>query len=305
MNTNTFVLYHANCADGFGAAFAAWLLHGDSATYMPVQYGQPIPECVYQPEAMVYILDFSYSREALLDLEKKCAALLVLDHHATAEKELDGLTFAKFEKEKSGAVMAWEHFHPGMPVPKLLLYVQDRDLWKWELPGSRSISAYLETVERSFPIWKELRASWERCYIGMVNAGGTLLNYQKIKISSLAKKAGRIRLTWMSAGGPLIVPAVNSPHWQSELGEELLKLHPDAPAACIYFQTESGQWVFSLRSREGGLDVSAIAKAYGGGGHAPAAGFNHSLPPCTQDVIDCLKFPHDDAILLLPPASQP
>lgn len=304
MNTNTFVLYHANCADGFGAAFAAWLLHGDSATYIPVQYGQPIPECVYQPEAIVYILDFSYSREALLDLEKKCAALLVLDHHATAEKELAGLTFAKFEKEKSGAVMAWEHFHPGKPVPKLLLYVQDRDLWKWELTGSRSISAYLETVERSFQAWHECLKNWDGGYLSMISCGMTLIIYQQFKISSLAKKAGRIQLV---RGGfrMMTIPAVNSAHWQSELGEELLKLHPEAPAAAIYFQTESGQWVFSLRSREGGLDVSAIAKAYGGGGHAPAAGFNHSLPPCTQDVIDCLKFPHDDAILLLPPASQP
>ena len=34
------------------------------------------------------------------------------------------------------------------------------------------------------------------------------------------------------------------------------------------------KWVHSMRSRENGVDVSAIAKAHGGGGHAHAAGFN-------------------------------
>ena len=41
-----------------------------------------------------------------------------------------------------------------------------------------------------------------------------------------------------------------------------------------YFRLETGEWVHSMRSRENGVDVSAIAKAHGGGGHARAAGFN-------------------------------
>lgn len=34
------VLYHANCADGFGAAFAAWLKLGDEAEYVACSYGK-------------------------------------------------------------------------------------------------------------------------------------------------------------------------------------------------------------------------------------------------------------------------
>ena len=40
---------------------------------------------------------------------------------------------------------------------------------------------------------------------------------------------------------------------------------------------------FSLRSADGGMDVSEVAKRYGGGGHAKAAGFTvpwgHALAP--------------------------
>lgn len=229
--------------------------------------------------------------------------VLVLDHHVSAEKELEGLPFCRFEKNKSGAVMAWEHFFPEKPLPILFGYIQDRDLWEWKLPASRAVSAYIQTVPFDFQEWNELRRSLaQNADDGrIVSQGSAILTYQQQRVHSLAKKAGRI---WLCRGdmNGVEIPAVNSAVWQSEIGEELLELHPEAPAACVFFQVESGEWVYSLRARKGEYDVSELAKAYGGGGHAPAAGFRHSLPPCTQDVIDCLKFPHDDAILLLPAA---
>ena len=295
------VLYHANCADGFCAALAAWLKFGDSASYFPVQYGEPIPDgALANPGGSdLYILDFSYARGTLTTLASEFRSVLVLDHHASAEKELEGLPFCRFEKNKSGAVMAWEYFFPGKPWPLLFAYVQDRDLWEWKLPGSRAVSAYLQTVPFDFKEWQEVMA-FSTDYGRIVSQGAAILTYQQQRVHSLAKKAGRI---WLCRGEQRVeIPAVNSAVWQSEIGEELLDLHPEAPAACVFFQVESGEWVYSLRARKGQYDVSELAKAYGGGGHAPAAGFRHSLPPCTQDVIDCLKFPHDDAILLLPAA---
>lgn len=53
---STIVIYHADCPDGFGAAFAAWLVFGDSAQYVPARFGEPAPD-VRGKE--VYILDFS------------------------------------------------------------------------------------------------------------------------------------------------------------------------------------------------------------------------------------------------------
>jgi hypothetical protein len=53
-----YVLYHSNCYDGFGAAYAAWKKFGDEGTkYLPVSYGFPPPE---MPDAKaVSIVDFS------------------------------------------------------------------------------------------------------------------------------------------------------------------------------------------------------------------------------------------------------
>lgn len=44
------------------------------------------------------------------------------------------------------------------------------------------------------------------------------------------------------------------------------------PFAACYWDTAEGR-VFGLRAADDGLDVSDIAKQYGGGGHAKAAGF--------------------------------
>ena len=40
---NISVLYHADCPDGFGGAYAAWKKFGDTAEYIPVKYGRTPP----------------------------------------------------------------------------------------------------------------------------------------------------------------------------------------------------------------------------------------------------------------------
>lgn len=85
--SDTYVLYHGNCYDGFGAAYAAWRVFGDDATYIPVVYGQPFPPEV-PVGATVYILDFSYPRDELIEHHGWSKKLVVLDHHATARDAL-------------------------------------------------------------------------------------------------------------------------------------------------------------------------------------------------------------------------
>ena len=69
------------------------------------------------------------------------------------------------------------------------------------------------------------------------------------------------------------VPTVNSPILQSELGNYLCKDHPFA--AFYHIDKDLGE-VWSLRSDKndlGAVDVSEIAKSFGGGVHKNAAGF--------------------------------
>lgn len=130
------VLYHANCSDGFGAAYAAWKKFGDAATYHAAHYGEEPPDVAGK---VVFILDFSYSRDTLKAMIEAASSLTVLDHHKTAQADLEGLPGVYFDMTKSGAVMAWEFFHPDKQVPEFLRYIQDRDLWNWKLPPQQRI----------------------------------------------------------------------------------------------------------------------------------------------------------------------
>lgn len=256
----TRVWYHAGCADGFGAAWALWAALGDGATYCPVRYGEDPPE--WRPGDVVWIVDFSYPRSVLERLAAE-VDLTVIDHHETAEQDLADLPFAHFDASRSGAVATWEHVHEGVPVPELLLYVQDRDLWEWRLPGSRAVSYGLVHSEWSFPVWsaldvQELRADGER----MVRV-----------VDAIVALTAALAVPCVLAGHHAL--AVNSSCLLSELGHALAANSESGIGAVWFYDGRSYRW--ELRSLKGGPNVGAIAKSLGGGGHRHAAGFRSDL----------------------------
>jgi hypothetical protein len=251
------ILYHDD-ADGYGAAFAFWCKYGDAATYIPVQYKQPFPE-IPKGTQFLYIVDFSYDRNTLVSLLEEYN-VTVLDHHKVAEKELAGLPFAHFDMSKSGAILAWEYLFPDKAAPYILEYVQDRDLWRFKLPRSKEVNAYIASMEKSFQAWFHFDLAKAN------EIGGCLLSYQKRQVERSVKEARVAEFFGYT------VPLVNCTTNISEVGHELIRMNPDAPFVVMYFDTADGRRVYSLRSKK--FDVGAFAKEHGGGGHVKAAGFN-------------------------------
>jgi oligoribonuclease NrnB/cAMP/cGMP phosphodiesterase (DHH superfamily) len=257
------VLYHDDCIDGFGAAWAAWRRLGDGARYLPVVHGDPPPDVTGRH---AHILDFSYTRDILLDMAKQAASLEVVDHHKTAQENLKGLDFCIFDMTKSGAVLAWEHFHPGEAVPPLLLNVQDKDLWQWKLEGSREITCALRGHPFTFERWSRWAGDWERWRKVLLEEGAAILRYQDEVVGQAVATAEEITVL-----GHRVLCA-NSPVLQSEIAGKLAEGRPFGVA----WYEAAGKRYYSLRSRDGGIDVSEVARRLGGGGHAKASGF--SLP---------------------------
>ena len=266
MSSPIYVIYHENCRDGFGAAWAAWTTlghrtpNGNPVHYIPSNYGHPPPDT--DPDGTVYILDFSYDLGTMTALHHRHnGRITLLDHHKSAMEELQGkVPGCHFAQDLSGAVMAWNFFHPFARLPKLLAYVQDRDLWKFELPRSRDINAALEAAPMDFDTWSALNLD------ELAAEGHILLGPRREAVDALAQAATTVTID----GVP--VPAVETTELVSETGERLLQLHPEAPFAALWHRREDGTVKFSLRSR-GDTDVAVIAQKYGGGGHAAAAGF--------------------------------
>ena len=296
MTQKIFVLYHAGCADGFGAACAAYHAYGENATYIPVQYGKPLPSEVAEAldselrEHKVDILDFSYDLPTMLMLQSKSRWLTVIDHHKTAIQTIqhldEDLCTVVFDLSHSGTSLAWRHYHEG--VPDLALHIEDRDLWKFELEGTKEIHAALMSYPFSFDAWVPLFMPDALKVDELVEEGTGILRYINQNVDKSCKHAKKVMLAYTFEGGTYLnkVMLVQSNVWQSEIGNKLVLDNPDVDFAMIYFDTlQPDMRVFSLRSRPD-FDASVVAKRFGGGGHAQACGF--SLP--VSDVGTELNF---------------
>ena len=265
----TAVLYHADCADGFGAAWALWKKYPD-ARYIPVKHGQPPPEGL--DGAHVMMVDFSYRREVIEQLAQSAASLLILDHHVTAQAALAGLPYAYFDVKKSGAVLAWEWAH-AEPVPWLLQYVQDKDLWQWRLPDSREMNAALASYPFDFQVWEGLTRDVLKV------EGRAILRRDHSLIDKIVEESVLVEFEGET------VPAVYSPVMTSQIGERLCQGFP----FCLIWHERDGLRYFSLRSKPGTADVSALASRYGGGGHVNAAGFSRPIDSQASDILNPIR----------------
>lgn len=259
------IIYHDKCIDGFTAAWAAHTLTGDKVL-LPASHGDEIP---YVAGKRVAIVDFSYPRDLLLEMHEQAEELVVLDHHKTAEEDLRGLPFCVFDMNRSGAGLAWDHFSGGRKRPALVDYVEDRDLWRFQLPASRAINARISTVSQSMKNWSALARVLDNDSdrVQFAVEGAAILDHIDSYIEKMKRQARHVYV------GGNRVPMVNAPYINtSELVGELAK---GEVFAVGWFQRADGKIQYSLRSR-GDFDVSAVARSFGGGGHKNAAGFTLS-----------------------------
>lgn len=292
MNKRPLCIYHSNCADGFGAAWVVRRFFKGDVDFVAAQYGQEPPEVTDRDVIMV---DFSYKRPVLDDMAKAAKSVLILDHHKTAAEDLAGLHTAPtagawmhaiaggplsvnvrvvslFDMDRSGAGIAWDYFFPTERRPKLIDHIEDRDLWRFKLNGTRQIQSSVVSHPFDFEIWDHLieQAENEHGRDKLFAEGNAIDRKLQQDIAAILAKPPRR----MVLGG-VDVPVVNAPAmWASDMAGKMAETEP---FAAIYFDMPEGR-VFSLRSRGGGgMDVSAIAKGYGGGGHKNAAGFQMPL----------------------------
>jgi oligoribonuclease NrnB/cAMP/cGMP phosphodiesterase (DHH superfamily) len=263
------VLYHAECPDGFGAAYAAWKKIGSRADYLPVKYGNPPPAGLINKQ--IYIVDFSFPEDILGLLVKNNKKVVVLDHHISSQNRLGKASEYVFDLKHSGAYLAWKYFHPRLPIPLLIKYLEDQDLWKFNLPQSHNLTTYINTIPKNFKDWKKLEANLEKTSKRkeMGKQGAFLLNYIENMINWLVEnRSEEVKF----AGRRVLVVNNSYKPITSQLGHALYQKHP--PLSIVWSE-RAGQRNFSLRSN-GKINVAKIAEKYGGGGHPAAAGF--SLP---------------------------
>lgn len=265
---NDLVLFHKNCFDGFGAAWVARQYLDDDTRFIEMSYGEEVPSV--DGVDTLYVLDFSFPREVMESLYSKVGNMVVLDHHKTALANCQGLPFCTFDMNRSGAGLTWDYFHPVERRPRLIDYIEDRDLWRFNLVNSREVHAWLSSFPKDFSQWDELHRALESRFSDMVDQGRAILRYHDQKVEEMCRETQLKCLPRMESA----VPTVNCPYsFGSDVGARLLELNPHAEYAAYYFTRADGEQQWGLRSEDSRVDVSEVAKQHGGGGHRNAAGF--------------------------------
>jgi nanoRNase/pAp phosphatase (c-di-AMP/oligoRNAs hydrolase) len=253
---------------------AAWIAMQveRTASIWPGRYGEDPPH-IHQRD--VYVVDFSYPRQIMKDMNELARSMVVLDHHISAQRECKDLDFCHFDLNKSGAGLTWDYFHGEKPRPKWIDRVEDRDLWKFNFEDTEVFHAYMS----SFPIsLKSCDQIHNTDFSAMIEDGRSIRRYIDNTVNKLVAESRIISFHGYR------VAIANAPYqYASETAGILLDLYQDIDYAVCWFNRKDGKFQYSLRSHKSGtVDVSKIAAQFGGGGHKYAAGYTTSWLPTSM-----------------------
>lgn len=288
------IIYHKNCDDGFGAAWAAWKKLGDTADYLPMDYKTPLAEADVEGRD-VTVIDFSFAPDVVYaDILPRAKSLTVLDHHLSAMQTWrrhlgvagddavlrhdEDRYHLFFDMDKSGAWLAWEHFHPGTPVPRMIRHISDGDLWRFAEEGTRDLYSVLRARKRDFASWDALNDRMVKDAQAVLATGAEITAFYEQQLQQVLA-AGRetaIEMTGIVDGKPVTARGLclnTTKLFASEIGNALAA---KSGTFAVVWETDGETAFCSMRS-VAGFDSIPYAEAQGGGGHAQACGFSVPL----------------------------
>jgi oligoribonuclease NrnB/cAMP/cGMP phosphodiesterase (DHH superfamily) len=278
MNPNEidFVIYHNPCADGTGSAWAAWKylktnFPDREVTYFPTNYGKLPPDVTGKS---VLLCDFSYKKNVLENMIKTSKNLLIIDHHKTAQKDLEDIDddYKIFNMLKSGAYLTWEYFFPTDKVPLMIEYIQDNDIWTKKLPYCKEYASWFLTLDNNVELYDEY--SDDTIFLEMLKTKGAgMVDKDTYNVEQAVPRA---TVKFQKIGNKyLFIAYLNTSVLKSEMGNKVILEYKYADFAAVYSVSDwSNATGFSLRSTNVHYDCSKIAliPKIGGGGHRNACG---------------------------------
>ncbi len=303
----TLIAYHADCIDGFTAAWVtAKFLDEIEEVYelVPMEYNQASYDQLWDvaldmAAKNIYVVDFSLPNELIAkftdsELNPYLQKLTILDHHKTAFERycptlvideysnatITGIKlFISLHNGMCGALLCFNHFSfllgEGESAPKLLRYVDDYDRWIYQYgDDTKYLNKYIRTLPMTIESWDHLADQVEdkEQLALLLEVGKELQEKHDREVERLTATSWPIEL----AGVPGLAVYCDY-EYASDVGHALA-VKSNTYGCTIQILEDREVDRYSLRSYTGSpVDVSLIAQAYGGGGHRNAAGFEATL----------------------------
>lgn len=266
--TKKIIVFYHDDLDGFTGAWAAWKKLRDKAEYMELGYDTKNYDFIFQLEDKeIYMIDYSLKTREMLNLASTNKVILI-DHHLSSKETAGLLPGSVFDDKHSAAFLSWRYFHGRKKAPLIVLYVQDYDIWKFKLPHSKELTTVLNLHSFNFKVWEKISRMFQdkNKRKELVKKGQAIVDYQKYLIGDLAGRGQEVVFEGHNA------VAVNSPFLSSEIGNHIYTKTGKIGVVWSYKGKDKPKIHVSLRGN-GKINLSELAKKFGGGGHKASAGF--------------------------------
>jgi oligoribonuclease NrnB/cAMP/cGMP phosphodiesterase (DHH superfamily) len=320
MTDKVHIFYHKRDLDGqcSGAIARYGFLLDDikpeEIEMWPYDYGEPFPFNQVPDGDAVWMVDVTTNPyETMLRINEKYH-LFVLDHHKSfIESDVaKQLRETILEIGTAACELSWKEFIPGEDMPDLVRLLGRYDIWDnadknlWEnkiMPTQMGMRMRMTDpgTEEGFSFWKKYFDDFldktermfpkiDRHYLNVEDevqkSGKTIIQYQETED---AKAINFYSFEAKFEG--LNAICLNSTRFNSQVYKTVWD--PDKYDLMLAWVSVKGETcTVSLYTTKDDLDVSEIAKSFGGGGHKQAAGFQ------CEEVKVITNMNHEKAVVI-------
>jgi oligoribonuclease NrnB/cAMP/cGMP phosphodiesterase (DHH superfamily) len=231
-------------------------------------------------DKVVYVGDFSFTKDELEELTKVTKSIIVIDHHLSAFESIGDLDYVHIDLEKSGARLAWEFFFPRInKAPILIALIEDRDLWNF-FYDKKDTNALVLALKSERDLNFKTLIEDDVAVTDLIEKYSSVLGYIENEDLKYSKKVDNFMFISTSFVG------INTNLPSSNILNLASKEH-GKPALSYNIEkiNDINNIKISMRNHDESVDVSRICKLLGGGGHAKAAGATFNVESLELDAF--------------------
>jgi len=240
-----------------------------------VDYLDKLDNFVFTAGETVYIVDFSFDIDEMMKYNR-FIDIHWIDHHKSKIDEAHNLGFIaaggqSLEIGQAGCELTWQYLYPKEPIPKAVFHLGRYDVWDHSDLDTLPFQYGMRQQDNTYPessLWDNI---FKKCQTieGVIKVGKTIIAYEKTQNAKYAKG-----MSYEAEFHGLRAIIMNKAYANSLSFESVYD--PEKHDIMILFGVKPGEVKYTLFCTKPDIDVSAIAKTYGGGGHKGAAGFYRS-----------------------------
>jgi oligoribonuclease NrnB/cAMP/cGMP phosphodiesterase (DHH superfamily) len=240
---------------------------GEECEFLRINYKDEFPFDDIKPGETIVIVDFSLQKEG--EFQKLLAItenVIWIDHHKTAIEKHGDLNVRGIRRDgTAGCELTWEFFYPNIAVPPVVKLLGDYDVWAFKYgEDTNKLQTGIRLYKTSPTSEEWLRWLDPKYYPAKeLEKGQISLKYRDNYYAELVKSWS----FFTEFEGHKVI-ACNAGSVSSQLFDSVSEDYD----IMMPFVFDGKQWTVSLYTKKD-IDVSEIAKKYGGGGHKKAAGF--------------------------------